>query len=330
MKLFLSAPITASNKRYFPDDLLARLSSLGELCFNETGRRLTREETMTYLSDVDVVLTHWGSVQYDAEMLSHAPKLKMIAHCAGTVARIASEASYAKGIITLSANPVMCKYVAEWTLGVILNHLHAFDHYDRQMHAGVWHEGPDFPKSIYNTEIGLVGMGAIGRVLLDLLAPFGCPVKVYDPYINEAALSAWKNARLATFEEVMHSPIVSLHAAKTPETYHMINEKTLAMIPDGGLLINSARAALVDTEALIRELESGRISAVLDVFEREHCPQDARLLACKNVLLSPHFAAIAVNRSMTEAIIEDVERFIRGEKLQMEVGVETFHRMTQE
>lgn len=331
MKLFLSAPITASNKRYFPDDLLARLSTLGEFRYNETGRRLTREETMTYLSDVDIVLTHWGSVQYDAEMLAHAPNLKIIAHCAGTVAHISSEAAYAKGIVTLSANPVMARYVAEWVLGAMIAGMRRFPFYDGRMRQGEWRSSLDGADSLFDTEIGLVGLGTVGRELLTLLSPFGCTVRVFDPYLPADALESWPFAHKASFEDVMRAPIVSVHASQTPETYHMLNARALSLMPDGGVFINSARGSLVDTEALISELQRGRLFAALDVFEEENCPQDARLLACRqNTLLQSHTAALPANAQMTRAIVEDLERYSREESMRMCVGLEQYRRMTQE
>lgn len=331
MKILLTTPILHWNERYFPEHLLERMAALGELRLNETGAAFSREDLMSRLSDVDVVVTHWGSLQYDAEILDKAPNLKVIAHCAGTVATIASEESYKRGIQTLSANPVMCKYVAEWTLGAIINGLREFRKHDNIMREGLWHRSTDVTRSIYDVKIGLIGMGAIGRILLDLLAPFESQVLVYDPFINEDALAKWSNARLASFEEVMHCPVVSLHASKTPQTYHMINAESLAMMPDGGLLINSARAALIDTEALLAELQSGRISAALDVFDQERCAQDERLLGCvDNTLLQSHMAAVPAGACMTEAIVEDLERFAKGEPMVNTVSVEKFRLMTQE
>ncbi len=331
MKLFLSAPITASNKRYFPDDLLARLSALGELHFNDTGRNLTREETMACLADVDIVLTHWGGVQYDAEMLARAPNLKIIAHCAGTVAHIASEEAYAKGIVTLSANPVMARYVAEWVLGALIAGIRRFPFYDGMMRRGEWRRSLDSADSLFEAEIGLVGLGTVGRELLTLLSPFGCTVRVFDPYLPADALAPWPFARTASFEDVMHSQIVSIHASQTPETHHMINAHALSFMPEGGVLINSARGSLVDTEALLSELQSGRLFAALDVFEEENRSQDAHLLACRqNTLLQPHTAALPANAQMTRAIVEDLERYSRGESMRMCVGLEQYRRMTQE
>ncbi len=331
MKILLTPPKTETFARFFPERLINRLQALGELVQNETGRQLTKQELAPLLQDIDVVLTHWGSVQYDEALLSQAPKLKVLAHCAGTVAHIASEAFYDRGIPVLSANPIMAKYVAEWVLGAMIASLHRFPGNDDLMRRGLWRTETAQAGSLFGADIGLVGLGAVGRELLELLRPFRCRVGIYDPYLRPEALAPWPFAALCSFEEAMAKPIVSIHASQTPETYHMINAATLSKMPDGALLINSARGSLVDTEALITELETGRLFAALDVFEKEGCSQDPRLLTCKeNTILQPHTAAIPAGSSMTEAMIDDLERFSRGEPMKLTVSRAQYLRMTQE
>ncbi len=327
MNIFLSAPVNAM-ERYFPKDIIERIATLGELTVNDKGYRLSPAETLPYLSDADIVITHWGGICYNEEILKSAPKLKLIAHCAGSVASIASEASYQRGIKILSANPIMAKYVAEWTLGAIISGLREFPAQDAFVRCGKWRPAENITRSLYDTDIGLIGLGAVGRWLLDLLRPFGCKVAVYDPYISDEILAPWENAYLCSFEEAMDHDVVSVHASKTPETYHLINAEALAMIPNGGLLINSARSSIIDTDALINELSSGRISAALDVYDQENVKQDDRLLSCSNVILSTHAAAVPAGRRMTDEIVDDIERFIRGEKLNYTVTYDQFSRMT--
>ena len=111
----------------------------------------------------------------------------------------------------------------------------------------------------------------------------------------------------------------------------MVNAEALALMPDDALLVNTARGSLIDPEALISELESGRIRAVLDVYEREGCRQDERLLACtRNLTLQPHLAGMPSGSAMTAAIIDDLERFLHGEPLQLAVSHTQYLHMTQE
>ena len=331
MNILFTVPVGYNRDKYFPPKLMARLEALGEVIKNPNSRQYTREELKALLPDIDIIITHWGSTQYDAELLDCAPHLKLIAHCAGTVAHIASEESYSRAIPVLSANPIMAKYVAEGALAYMLAGIRAIRAYDGNMRDGRWHQDMPQTNTIVGGEIGLVGLGAVGRNLLDMLRPFGCTVKVYDPYLPEGALDAWDFASLGSFEEAMRNPVVSIHASQTPETYHMVNAEALALMPDDALLVNTARGSLIDPEALISELESGRIRAVLDVYEREGCRQDERLLACtRNLTLQPHLAGMPSGSAMTAAIIDDLERFLHGEPLQLAVSHTQYLHMTQE
>ncbi len=331
MKILFTIPVGGMRDKYVPPKLMARLEALGEVIKNPHSCQYTREELKALLGDIDIVITHWGSTQYDAELLDCAPNLKLIAHCAGTVAHIASETCYARGIPVLSANPIMAKYVAEGALAYILSGIRAIRAYDGNMRAGLWHQNMPVTNTIVGGEIGLVGLGTVGRNLLDMLRPFGCTVKIYDPYLPDGALDAWDFASSVSFEEAMQNPVVSIHASQTPETYHMVNAGALALMPDDALLVNTARGSLVDMEALIAELQSGRLRAVLDVYEREGCPQDERLLACTDRLtLQPHLAGMPSGSAMTAAIIDDLERFLRGDSLHLAVSHAQYLHMTQE
>lgn len=331
MKIYVTARNDAIFPRYFPRHVLDRLEKLGEVEYWPHARTMTRDELAEALKDTDILLTHWGTPQVDAELLEKAPKLKLLAHAAGTVAHIASEAFYEKGIPVLSANAIMAKYVAEGVIGYLLAAMRLIPQHDVLARENNWVRLAPQQKNLLGAKIGLVGCGAAARELLDLLRPFGCDVAVYDPYLPENGLDRWEFARFATLEEVMSQPVVSIHAAQTPETYHMINAERLAMMPDGAILVNTARGSLVDTAALIPEVQSGRIFAVLDVLEQEGpgcVPEE--LIACPdNTILQPHLAA-AVSWPMTAGIVDDIERFLKGEELQLTVSLGQYRLMTQE
>lgn len=331
MKIYVTAVKTDQFPRYFPGHVLERLEKLGEVEYWPYDRPMTREELAEVLPDVDILVTHWRTPQVDAELLEKAPKLKLLAHTAGTVAHIASEACYEKGIPVLSANPIMAKYVAEGALCYLLAGLRLLPQHDDWARENNWERHAAEQKNLFGAKLGFVGCGAAAREFLDLLVPFGVDVAVYDPYLPENGLDRWSFAHAASLEEVMSCPIVSTHAAQTPETYHMINAERLAMMPDGAFLINTARGSLIDTAALIPEVQSGRIFAILDVYEEEGpgcIPEE--LIACKgSTILQPHLAA-AVSWPMADGIIDDIERFLKGEELQLTVSLGQYRLMTQE
>ena len=331
MNILLTVPVGGTRDKYIPPHLMERFRALGNLTVNPHPRQYTRDELKVLLPDTDIVITHWGSTQYDEELLSCAPRLKLLAHCAGPVAHIASEEFYTRGIPVLSANSVMAKYVAEGALGYILAGLRGIPAYDRTMRAGGWQKGCPETHSLIGASVGLVGLGMVGRNLLDMLRPFACRVTVYDPYLPPDALDAWEFARPGALADAMRCDVVTVHAAQTPETYHMVNAGALAHMPDGALLVNTARGSLVDTEALIAEVQTGRIRCVLDVYEKEGVPQDSRLLACTdNVILQPHLAGMPSGAYMTEAILDDIGRFLAGEPMMLCVSHTQYLHMTQE
>ncbi len=335
MKILISAPQGDMITRYFPEPVMTQLRAMGEVVMNPYSRNFTREELMEALCDIDIVITHWGVPQVTGEMLDRAPNLKMLAHATGTVAHIASEAFYERGLPVLSANSIMADYVAEATLGYMISAAHKMRQLDDITRSGCWetkYAVMHQQKSLLGGSVGLIGLGTIARRLLDLLTPFDCRVHVYDPYARPDALAKWPFAELCDFETAMSQPVVSVHAAQTPETYHMVNAEALRLMPEGGMLINSARGSLVDTDALIAELKTGRLYAVLDVYEQEGSgmvPQELLDLT-GNTLLQPHMAASAVTWEMTQGIVDDIRRFLNGEPLRLQVSLAQYRLMTQE
>lgn len=327
-KFFITMPDNSKRKRHFPENLVAELESMGTVGWNPFPRKMTEEELCQLAPDATILLTHWGSPQVTQKYLDCNPDLKLIAHCAGTVAHIASEETYAKGIPCLSANSVMARYVAEAVLGLIIAAMRGFKENDLLMQKGIWDKS--FPTaSLLDSSVGLIGLGTIGRNLLDLLAPFGTKVLIFDPYIKEDALSEWPNAKLATFDEVLLSDVVSVHASQTPETYHIMNESAFAKMRDGAVFINTSRGSLVDTAAARKMIELKDIQAAFDVYEEEECPQDT-LIGCDSILMQPHMSATPAGAKMTEEIIKDIKRFLKGEKTTLSITYGQFLHMTQE
>lgn len=327
-KFFITMPAGNSRIIYFPHDCIAALEELGNVKWNPYDRKLTEEELREFASDSTILLTHWRTPQIGKLFLDAAPQLKMIAHCAGTVAHIASEESYRRGIPCLSANPVMAKYVAEDVLGLMISSMRGYKENDLLLQNGVWRQDVQ-SSSLFNSTVGLIGLGTVGRFLLDLLSPFHTQVKVYDPYLPEGALDKWKFASAASFDQVLRCDVISVHASQTPETYHLINKECLAKMKDHAVFINTSRGSLVDTAAAANALRSRKLRAAFDVFETEACPQPL-LSGMDNVLLQAHLASRPATANMTREIIRNIKCFLNGEAVELAVSFEQFSRMTQE
>src|SRR5262249_5923155 len=208
---------------YFPVDLIERLEKLGNVVYNPKDRPLTEDELAKAIGDVDVdvCITHWGCPAFTEKVLGSAKHLGLIAHAAGSVGDLVTEQVYQRGIKVCSANRILAKYVAEGVLADFLAGLRLIPQLDRAMKNKLPDERKALAsRSLYGAKIGLVGLGTIGFYLLDLLKPFDARIKVYDPYLAQAALVGYQNVEwCSSLDEVlMWGDITSLHASLTPET----------------------------------------------------------------------------------------------------------------
>ena len=137
--------------------------------------------------------------------------------------------------------------------------------------------------------------------------------------------------RLNSVEQLFQTcRIISIHAAKTSETYHVVNKNILSKFEDGGIIVNSARGTIIDTEALIAELKTGRIAAALDVFEVEPLETNSELRGLENCLLMPHLAGPTPDRwiDMGRLAVNNIENFINGREVLFRVTAEKYEVMT--
>jgi phosphoglycerate dehydrogenase-like enzyme len=172
--------------------------------------------------------------------------------------------------------------------------------------------------------VGIVGASHVGRFLMRLLAPFDLRRLVCDPYLP-VSTARELGAELCPLEELLRrSDVVTLHAPAVPSTRHMIGKAELAAMRDGSLLINTARGAVVDHDALLTELRSGRLRAILDVTEPEPLPNGSPLFDLPNVILTPHVAGslgVEIHR-LTDLVLAEIERFVGTDTLAHEVKLE--------
>lgn len=328
-KLNILITLQESNmrKKYFPDYVIEGFKKVGNVYFNETGKPFTEEGLAEAVKDIDICVTHWGCPSFSSKVLKNAKRLKMIAHAAGTVGYLVNDEVYKRGIKVCTANKLMAKHVAEGVFAVILSALRKIPQHDLSMKKKLWERFG--MTTLFNQKIGLVGLGTIGRFMLDLLQPFDTEIKVYDPYVSEESLKDHPNVTLAPLEEVLRwGNIISMHAAKTPETINMINADRLKMIKDDALFVNTSRGALLDEEALIKELEKKRFFAVLDVYQQEPLPADSRLRELDNTLLLSHCVGSSIKEEMSLIMIDEIQRLINNEPLHYEVSYETAQLMT--
>ncbi|MER6067815.1 hydroxyacid dehydrogenase [Streptomyces sp. NPDC001817] len=300
----------------FPPPLMARLRRTADIDTELVVRDFADPAVVGALATAEVLITGWGCPHLDAGVLTTVPKLRAVLHAAGSVRSLVGEALWKHGVTVSSAVTGNAVPVAEYTLAMILLvGKDAFDHRERYRRT---HAQPN-PAETADTgnlgrRVGVVGASRVGRRLMELLRPFDLTVLLHDPYVSPSDAAAL-GAELLSLEELLRrSDIVSLHAPDIPETHHMLDRSRLALLRDGGVLINTARGALVDHEALTEELVSGRLRAVLDVTEPEPLPAGSPLYRLPNVFLTPHIAGSLGNEleRLGTIVVAELERLAAG------------------
>ena len=244
-----------------------------------------------------------------AEELGLLPDLRLVANYGVGYDSVDIAACRARGIAVTNTPGVLDAAVAELTLALILacrRHLLASDRFvrERRWQRG-WAEPELLGRNLAGSTLGLVGMGRIGTEVARRAGVFGMSV-VHHRRSDGLPLDELRRS----------SDVVSLPVPLTSETHALISRERLALLQDGATLINTARGAIVDEDALVDELVSGRISAGLDVFAGEpRVPE--RLLGLSNVVLTPHIASATVETraAMTRVLVDNVLAFLRGEPL---------------
>ena len=331
MKVLVTVPETDVRSLLLPPPLERRLDALGSVEWNDTGKQFSGADLRERLPGIDVCVTGWGSPALSADAIEAADRLSLVAHVGGSVGTIATEALYDRGVAVCSAVGAMAPFVAEGILAYALAGLRELPAFDRELERGEWTTDLERTETLFGRTVGFVGLGTVGESLLSLLEPFGVDVLVFDPYVDDGRLDPYGFTSRAPLETVLReADVVSIHAAKTRETVHMLDAERLGLLRDGALLVNAARGAILDERALIDELRTGRISAVLDVFEEEPLPADSELRRLENAVLVPHMAGAPARWRLGEAMVDEIERFAADEPLRHSIPREKFRTMTRE
>lgn len=323
-RLLVQIPSQLYHTLFTPSADLA-LRSLAEVSFNTEERNWSSSELAQKLAGYDMVITGWGTPTFTDEVLAAAPDLKLIAHSAGSIKKMLPPPVFTQGITVTHAAVAIAPAVAEMTVLLILLSLRQVHKLDQILKAGgPWSATKELGmgQELAGARVGVVGAGYTGREVIWRLNGLKADVWVYDPYLSSeraAALGVRKYADLDTlFRE---SPIVTIQAPPTTETYRMVGARHLRQLRDGAIFINTARSHTVDQEALLAELQTGRILGALDVFDQEPLPTDSPFLKLDNVILTPHVAGASKQARWRQGdtIVTEIERFLKDESLQYRV-----------
>lgn len=323
MKIFVNIwrPLRES---FLGPTTVKRLESLGEVRFCE-DLPLCGQALREAAQGADLLLTGWGQKTVHA---ADIPTVKLVAHTGGTVGGIIDTDVFERGTTVLSGNTHYAESVAEGVIAYMLFALRQMGYYSAELSKGNWQ--PNFTEGLLDQRVGIISVGAVSRKVLEHLQMYRAKVKVYSSR-PDPAYAEKMGFTYASLEEIFSScRVVSVHTARTPDTVHMIRKEHFAMLEDGAVFLNTARGEVIDEAALTAELKTGRIRAVLDVFQSEPLPADSPFLGLDNVILFPHLCGPTYDRRdyITNALLDDAVSFFAGGAVQNEVTLDVAKRMT--
>lgn len=304
-----------SRKMVINEKTIKRLEKLGPVVISDG--KTDKESVIKAVEGATIVITSWGNEAIDADILNFCPDLKIVAHAAGSVKPVVSDALWEKGVRVVSSANVLSTGVSETALGFTISASKNFFAHNENIHAGGWAEGKENIKELYDLTVGVVGGGWAGRHYIELMHAFDVEILLFDPFLDEEKTSAM-GAKKASLEDLLkNSDIISIHAPSIPETHHMFNKDTLALMKKDAVLINTARGSLIDEKALYEHMKAGNLKyACLDVYDPEPPAADNPLRSLKNCIMTPHLAGQANNglKKIGQHVCEEIERVLAGQK----------------
>jgi phosphoglycerate dehydrogenase-like enzyme len=303
----------------FAADDLSRLASVAQIV--GPAKQSPAREIPTLLRDTVVAITGWGTPRFDESLLAAAPNLKLIAHSAGSVKPIVSDALYNRGVRITTAAGANAPPVAETTVAMMAILLKRIPWLlsakgDKDVLETI---GPI--RELRDLKIGIISASRVGREVIRLLKSYSrLHILVYDPYLKSDQAAAL-GVELASLDDVCRCDVLSIHAPSVPATRHMLSARTLSLLPDHAILINTSRGSLIDEAALVAEVRKRPLYVYLDVTDPEPPAADSPLRSHPNILLTPHVAGAMsqARRDMGRLAIEETLRFLTGQPLQHEV-----------
>ncbi|WFO75260.1 hydroxyacid dehydrogenase [Desulfurococcaceae archaeon MEX13E-LK6-19] len=283
MKVLVAAPIHP--------EAIEKLKQEGfEVVYKEYP---SEEELIELVKDVDALIVRSKPV-VTKKVIDAAEKLKVIGRAGVGIDNIDVEAAKAKGIEVVNTPGAPTRSVAELAIGLMIDVLRKIAFSDRKMREGKWPKKEALGHELYGKTLGVIGMGRIGREVARI-AYYGFNMKIlyYDVVRCSKEFEEELKMKYVDLDTLLkESDIVTIHVPLVKETYHLIDENKLKLMKKTAILINTARGAVVDTNALVKALKEGWIAgAGLDVYEEEPLPPDHPLRQLDNVVLTPHIGA---------------------------------------
>lgn len=292
-------------------------------CINQFGdvtlynRTDTTEQTIERIADNEIILVN--KVPITETVLEACPNIKLICVQATGYNIVDCDACTKRGIPVTNVPTYGTAAVAQFTMGLILEMCHRIGLHNHSVHQGDWIKSSTFcywltpQMELAGKTIGIIGFGRIGQAVGLLAKAFGMNVIAYNRSQSEVGKTIAEYVDLDTL--FTRSDIVSLHCPQTTQTEKIINAESIAKMKDGAMLVNTARGGLVDENALVQALESGKLRcAAVDVVSQEPMRPDNPLLSTRKCIITPHiaWAPVESRQRLLDCVVENIRAFING------------------
>ena len=304
--------------------------------WTRTGDRRVTPGLRRLLAEADALVTTWDSPCFGEELLSLAPRLRLVAHCGGEVKARFARPLFERLVIVNAPGP-MAHRVAELAVTFVLMAARRVDEYrealrrpSNRIYERLHLEGAG-NETLRGRSVGILGFGRIGREIARLLRPFGPRLQVHDPYVAAGSVRRQGAVPVSLRRLLRESESLVVAAGLTQGTRGLLDRKALRLLPDAAAVVNVARGGIVDLAALTAEVRSGRLRCALDVTDPlEPLPVRHPLRRMRGAVVTPHVgaAAVEVRRAMADIVLDALERFFRGERVATRVRSRMLERMT--
>lgn len=257
----------------------------------DVAKGLSPEELEQRIGGYDALIVR-SSARATADVIAAADKLKVIGRAGVGVDNINIPAASERGIVVMNTPGANTVATAEHTMALLLALCRNVPQAVQSLREGRWDRKQYKGVEIREKTIGIVGLGRIGRRVARRCRAFGMEVICYDPYLSDERAHQMRIERVSLDDLLQRSDFITLHAALTPKTTGIIDKQAIGKMKPGVRIVNAARGALIDEQALIEGIEAGIIAgAALDVLSQEPADPDNPLLHMDNVVVTPHLAA---------------------------------------
>jgi phosphoglycerate dehydrogenase-like enzyme len=312
-RIFL-APEPRAIRDIFDQSDLARLRALGDVHVHESGP-VTDALFDEKVATADIIM---GQFDLPESRLKRIPSLRAVFNVEGNfLPNIDYDYCFRNSIRVLSTSPVFAEPVAEAALGMAIDVARGISKSDRQFRDGTEEYGLAANVeafSLYRQDVGLIGLGDLGKAIVPLLRPFGCRIRAYDPWLPAGYVTSLGCEAASLHEVLKRSRLVIVVAGVTSQNQGFLGEREFAAMQKGSGLVLMSRAAVVDFDAMLDFADRGHFRVASDVFPEEPLPPSHRARRTRNVILCAHQAGAldAAIKQIGKLAVEDAELIARG------------------